>query len=253
MLRKLAVALIAATVFTAPALAQSATPANPPASAATKTDTAPAPTPPATATTTTPATTPAVVAAKPTLKSAKVRHGRRLAHHVKRVKHAKHAKLVERMKHVKHVTHVKRAKLVKHARHIKHVQPVKHVKAAKHLKIAKAHGTRHVRHLIRKSTTARSDAPAAPKSVNESPLHARLVARGRPPKGRPLALGARSRCDAAFDRMSTAPAPHTPSHIRRREWPARSAERARPPGWCRSDPHIAAGRRRRSRCAATRG
>ncbi len=146
MLRKLAVALIAATAFTAPVLAQTTAPANPPANAATKTDTAPA-----TATTTTPAT-PKVVVAKPSLKSAKVKHGRRLAHRVKRVKHAKHVRHIKLVKHTKHVPHVK------------------HVKTAKHLKTAKisktSHGTTHVHHILRKSTTARSDAPSAPKSVN---------------------------------------------------------------------------------------
>ncbi len=145
MLRKLAVALIAASAFTAPVLAQTTAPANPPA----KTDTAPTVPAPAAATTT-PATTapPNVVAAKPSLKSAKIKHHRRLAHRVKR-------------------THAKHVKLVKHTKHVKHVQRAKSAKHLKTAKIAKtSHGAKHVHHIIRKSTTARSDAPSAPKSVN---------------------------------------------------------------------------------------
>jgi hypothetical protein len=74
MLRKLAVALLAASVFTVPALAQGTAPksTDKPAAAAT-------------------ATTPKV-AAKSTLKSAKARKGHR---HVVRVKHVKPAKHVK--------------------------------------------------------------------------------------------------------------------------------------------------------------
>lgn len=168
MLRKLAVALIAATVFTAPVFAQSTAPANPPA----KTNAAPAANAPAAAT----PTSPKVVAAKPGLKHAK--HHRRLAHHhVKRVKHAMHVKAV---KHAKHATHVKLAQKATHHRAAKatkkaptymraasvaHPAAVKTKKPAKHT-VKTTHRVKHVR-LAKKSTThARSDAPAAPKSVN---------------------------------------------------------------------------------------
>jgi hypothetical protein len=170
MFRKLAVALIAATVFTAPVLAQSTAPA--------KNDAAPATTAPAT---TAPATTaPKADRAKPT-----VRH----AHHVRRVHHVRHAHHVRHMHHVWHKHHVR------HGHHVKHVKHVMHVK--KHHKVAKitrkgatymravpathpamkakkpaqhtmktTHRVKQVR-LTQKSTTpARSDAPAAPKSVN---------------------------------------------------------------------------------------
>lgn len=71
MLRKFAVALLAASVFTVPALAQGTAPKATDKPAAAATTTAPK------------------VAAKPTLKSAKVRKGHR---HVVRVKHTKHVK-----------------------------------------------------------------------------------------------------------------------------------------------------------------
>ncbi len=166
MFRKLAVALIAATVFTAPALAQSTVPA--------KTDAAPATNAPVAATT--PAS-PKVVAAKPTLKSAKVKHTTRLAHHrVKHVKYAKHAK-----KHIKVVKHVKHVKLAKKAKHhtIAHKGATTHMRAASAthpaaMKIKKpvrhtlktTHRANHVRVTQKSTTPARSDAPAAPKSVN---------------------------------------------------------------------------------------
>jgi hypothetical protein len=80
MLRKLAVALLAASVFTAPVLAQGTQTASPPAktgAVAPKTGTvAPAAIP----------ATPKVVAAKPTLKVAKVKHAKRHVAH----KHARH-------------------------------------------------------------------------------------------------------------------------------------------------------------------
>jgi len=135
MLRKLAVALIAATVFTAPVFAQGTAPANP------KADAAPATNAPATAT--------PKIAAKPSLKHAK--HHKRLAHHVKRVKHATHHKL--------HKDTYMRAGAATHPAAVKSHKQVKHT--------VKTHHAKHVR-LARKSTThARSDAPAAlKKSVN---------------------------------------------------------------------------------------
>jgi hypothetical protein len=168
MLRKLAVALIAATVFTAPVLAQSTAPATPPA----KTDAAPATTNTPTAATT-PAT-PKVVAAKPTLKSAKVKHTRHLAHH--RVKHVKYAKHVKKhIKLAKKSTHHPIAKLSKKAHKgattymraasATHPAAVKANKPVRHT-LKMTHRINHVR-LTQKSTThARSDAPSAPKSVN---------------------------------------------------------------------------------------
>jgi hypothetical protein len=76
MLRKFAVALLAASVFTAPVLAQGTQPANPPAKTG--------------AVAATPAA-PKVVAAKPTLRVAKVKHGKRFSgRHVAHVKHARH-------------------------------------------------------------------------------------------------------------------------------------------------------------------
>ncbi len=97
MLRKFAVALLAASVFTAPAFAQGTSPATPPAKTGTV---APAATSGA----------PKVVTAKPTLKVAKVKHGKRYAgRHVAHVKH---------MKHVKHVTTAKSAHGAKHVRHV---------------------------------------------------------------------------------------------------------------------------------------
>jgi hypothetical protein len=89
MLRTFAVALLAASVFTAPVLAQSGgSAATPPANTATKTDTA----------------APKVVA-NPTLKTAKVKPAKRYArHHGNHVKHVAH---VKRVKHVKtaHAVH----------------------------------------------------------------------------------------------------------------------------------------------------
>jgi hypothetical protein len=134
MFRKLAVALIAAAVFTAPVLAQG----------------------------TAPAATPKIVAAKPSLQHAK---HKRLAHHVMHVKHHKIAK---------HHTHHKVAKLTYKATKgatymragaathptakIAH-KPIKHT-------VKTTHRVKHVR-LARKSTThAHSDATGAHKSVN---------------------------------------------------------------------------------------
>lgn len=73
MLRKVAVALLAASVFTAPVLAQGTQTASPPAKTGTV---GPAAT----------AATPKVVATKPALKVAKVKHAKRHVAH----KHARH-------------------------------------------------------------------------------------------------------------------------------------------------------------------
>jgi hypothetical protein len=119
MLRKFAIALLAASVLTAPVLAQGPTnTATPPA----KTGTA--------APAATPAAAPKVVAAKPTLKTAKVKTSKRFARH--------------------HVRHVK---------HFVHVKNVKHLKSAKTV-----HGAKHVRHVVRNSTTGSNGAMAAPKA-----------------------------------------------------------------------------------------
>jgi hypothetical protein len=90
MLRKFAVALLAASVFTAPALAQGMQPATPPAKTGVV---APAAT----------SAAPKVVTAKPPLRVAKVKHGKRFS--------GRH------VAHVKHVRHVKAAKSAQHARH----------------------------------------------------------------------------------------------------------------------------------------
>ena len=94
MLRKFAVALLAASVFTAPVFAQgNGAPTTPPAKTEIKNDSA----------------APKVVKAKPTLKSAKVKTSKRYARHhvahVKRVKHVKSAYAVHGTKgtQVRHV------------------------------------------------------------------------------------------------------------------------------------------------------
>ena len=90
MLRTFAVALLAASVFTAPVLAQGGgSPATPPAKTEMKTETK------------TESATPKVVTAKPTLETAKVKPAKRYAHH-----HRHH------VKHVAHVKHVKTAHAV---------------------------------------------------------------------------------------------------------------------------------------------
>jgi hypothetical protein len=93
MLRKFAVALLAASVLTAPVLAQGGgSTATPPANTGTKTETKSD-------------AAPKVVTANPTLKTAKVKTSKRYArHHVKHVKHVAH---VKRVKHVKsaHAVH----------------------------------------------------------------------------------------------------------------------------------------------------
>jgi hypothetical protein len=95
MLRTFAVALLAASVLTAPVFAQGAA-TTPPV----KTETS---------------TTPKVVPANPALKSAKVKASKHYAHrHAKHVKHVAH---VKRVKHVRtaHATHgTKAAKQIRH-------------------------------------------------------------------------------------------------------------------------------------------
>jgi hypothetical protein len=103
MLRKFAVALLAASVFTAPVFAQGGgAPATPSVKTEIKSD----------------SVTPKVVNAHPTLKTAKVKTSKRYArHHVKHVKHVAHVKHV---KHVK-VAHVHGAKGTKAHKQVRHV------------------------------------------------------------------------------------------------------------------------------------
>ena len=101
MLRKFAVALLAASVFTAPVFAQgSGAPATPSVKTETKSNSA----------------TPKVVNANPTLKTAKVKASKRYArHHVKHVKHVAH------VKRVKHVTVAHAAHGTKGTKQVRHV------------------------------------------------------------------------------------------------------------------------------------
>ena len=100
MLRTFAVALLAASVFTAPVFAQGGgAAAAPPVKTETRSDTAP----------------PKVVAANPNLETAKVKTSKRYAHrHVKHVKHVTH---VRRVKHVRTAHAVHGAKSAKQTRH----------------------------------------------------------------------------------------------------------------------------------------
>jgi hypothetical protein len=128
MFRKLAVALLAATVLSAPVLAQG----TPGATA----------TPPAKTGTAAPAATPKVVAAKPTLKSAKVTTSKRfVGRHFARVKHARHFKAVKSVRTAKYLG----------AKHF----GAKHF-AAKHLG-----AKHHVRHVVRSKPMTRVGAGAA--------------------------------------------------------------------------------------------
>jgi hypothetical protein len=81
MLRKFAVALLAASVFTAPVLAQGTQ------------------TPPAK----TEAAAPKAITAKPALKAAKVRHAKRHVAHVRHVKHVRTAKSLHGSRHARHL------------------------------------------------------------------------------------------------------------------------------------------------------
>jgi hypothetical protein len=116
MLRKFAVAILAASVLTAPVLAQGMQPANPPAKTGTV---APA------------AAAPKVATAKPTLRIAKVKHGKRFS-----------------------------------GRHVAHVKHVKHVRAAQAPHGAKTLGVKHARHVVRSkpTTDARGGAMTSAKS-----------------------------------------------------------------------------------------
>jgi hypothetical protein len=100
MLRTFAVALLAASVFTAPVFAQgNGAAATPPVKTETHSTSA----------------TPKVVTAKPTLKTAKVKTSKRYAHrHVKHVNHVAH---VKRVKHVRTAHAVHGTKVSKQIRH----------------------------------------------------------------------------------------------------------------------------------------
>jgi len=101
MLRKFAVALLAASVFTAPVFAQGGgAAATPPVKTETKSDSA----------------TPKVVTANPTLKTAKVKASKRYAHrHVKHVRHVAH---VKRVKHIRTTHAMHGPKGNKQVRHV---------------------------------------------------------------------------------------------------------------------------------------
>jgi hypothetical protein len=140
MFKKIAVALVAATMLTAPALAQGGA------------DTKTGQTPAAASTATT-----KVVAAKPKLKSAKVKAGKRYA--------------VRHHRHVRHVAHVKHVKYVKSAAYApKHYGAKHHVAHVKHAPYVKSavHGSKHhVRHVVRKPAPVATKAAmstAKPKS-----------------------------------------------------------------------------------------
>jgi hypothetical protein len=140
MLRKLAVALIAASAFAAPVLAQDTAAPKPKADAPAAAATAPAP---------------KVVPAQPALATAKVKPSPQVRHVAH--KHRKHV----RVAHAKHHKHVVKAK------HRKPVASASHVKAKHTVKPVAKHGVKPVRHVTRKSTTyAHSSSPAAHKSVN---------------------------------------------------------------------------------------
>jgi len=89
MLRTFAVVLLAASVFTAPVLAQGTQTANPPA----KTGAV--------------AAAPKAIAAKPSLKVAKVKHAKRHVAHVKRVKHVRAASSLHGTRQAHHVVRSK--------------------------------------------------------------------------------------------------------------------------------------------------
>ena len=101
MLRKFAVALLAASVFTVLVFAQGGgSPATPPAKTETRSDSA----------------TPKVVNANPALKTAKVKTSKRyVRHHAKHVKHVAH---VKRVKPAKSAHAVHGAKTHKQVRHV---------------------------------------------------------------------------------------------------------------------------------------
>jgi len=88
MLRTFAVVLLAASVFTAPVLAQGTQTAAPPA----KTGAVVAP---------------KTIAAKPALKAAKVKHAKRHVAHVRHVKHVRTAKSLHGSHHARHLVRSK--------------------------------------------------------------------------------------------------------------------------------------------------
>jgi hypothetical protein len=138
MLRKLAVALVAATMLTAPALAQGTSDTK----TGTKTGTAPA-------ATASPAA-PKVVTAKPSLKSAKVKSGRHYASH---------------RTHVRHVAHVKPEKYMRAATSTEGDKPVAKPVTKPVTKPVIKHATKHqVRHVAHKPATGTyTDAAGNPK------------------------------------------------------------------------------------------
>lgn len=148
MLRKFAVAILAASVLAAPVLAQgTGATAQQPVKTETKGDRA----------------TPKVVNANPTLESAKVNTSKRYArHHVKHVKHVAQVKRVRHVAHVKPVKHVRHAAYVKHAGHVAHATRVKHANVAHVTHGAKAH--KQVRHVASRSTAGQTRAMTAPKA-----------------------------------------------------------------------------------------
>ena len=126
MLRTFAVALLAASVLTAPVFAQGNGGA---ATQPVKTENSTS-------------ATPKVVTAQPTLKTAKVKTSKRYAH-----------------RHVKHVRHVAHVKPVKH---VAHVKPVKHVRTAHAVHGTKA--SKQIRHDMSKTTTGQNGVAPAPKA-----------------------------------------------------------------------------------------
>ena len=146
MFKNIAVALVAATMLTAPVLAQGGT-------ADTKTGQTPAAASTA---------TPKVVAAKPTLKSAKIKTGKRYA--VRNHRHVRHVAHVRHVNYVKSAAHAPKHYGAKHYGAKHHVAHVKHVK---HVKFAVRGTKHHVRHVVRKPAPVATKAAmstAKPKS-----------------------------------------------------------------------------------------
>ena len=145
MLRKVAVALIAATMFTAPVFAQgsgSAAPASQGAKSTIK----------STETTTDKAATKPVAAKPAPMAKGATKTGKA----VKAKAHRHHAKATTHVRHAKAKTHVRHAKAFAHAKTLKHAKTFESAKTFKHGKIAK-HGKthrlvkakKHPRHLAR--------------------------------------------------------------------------------------------------------
>jgi hypothetical protein len=126
MLRTFAVALLAASVFTAPVFAQGGGAATtPPVKTEIKSNSA----------------APKVVTAKPVLKSAKVKTSKRYAH-----------------RHVRHVHHVAHVKPVKHVRHVRTAHAVHGTKASKQI--------RHYVSKVTTGQNGATPAPKAKSNVN---------------------------------------------------------------------------------------